>query len=58
VLFYDEQLQHRLTKAVRNLDRASIPHVLHQADALCAAIPRERYDFDRAKAGVLRMITF
>lgn len=56
MLFYDEQLAHRLTKAVGSLDRDAILRVLNQADALCAVIPRERYDFDRAKVDVLRTI--
>ena len=58
LLFYDEQLQHRLTKAVGSLGRGTILRVLSQADVLRAAIPRERYDFDRAKAEVLRTVKF
>lgn len=56
LLFFDGQLQHRLTKTVGTFDRDTILRVLDQADAICAAIPRENYDFDRAKAGVLRTI--
>ena len=50
----EEQLRHRLTKAVGGLDRDSIHLVLSRADALCAAIPPDRFDFDRAKAEVMR----
>lgn len=56
LLFFDGQLQHRLTKTVGTFDRDTILRVLDQADAICAAIPRENYDFDRAKADVLRTI--
>jgi hypothetical protein len=52
-LFYDEALTHRLTKAVGNLDHQALADVLSRADALAAAIPTDRFDFDHAKAEVL-----
>lgn len=53
MLFYDEQLRHRLTKQVGQLDRERIADVLSRADALFGAIPEEQYNFDTAKAWVM-----
>lgn len=57
LLFYDEGLQHRLTKVVPYPEREDIPLLLARADALGAAIPPWRYNFDRAKADVMRHTT-
>lgn len=53
MLFYDEILRHRLTKRVSNVSKEDINQVLEQADRLFAAIPKERFDFDRAKQAVM-----
>jgi hypothetical protein len=53
LLFYDEQLRHRLTKTTRGTDRAAIGRVLTAADRLLAAIPQDIRDFDTAKARVM-----
>src|SRR5712691_10183467 len=52
LLFYDERLRHRLSKGIRNLSREEMAEVLGRADRLYAAIPKERFNFDRAKADV------
>lgn len=54
LLFYDEGLNHALSKRVRNGPREVIARILNQADQLLAAIPKERFDFDRAKEAVMR----
>lgn len=48
MLFYDENLSRRLSKQVNNVAKDEIKHVLSQADSLFTAIPKERFDFDRA----------
>lgn len=53
MLFYDEALRHRLSKGVNNSAREEITHILGQADQLLTTIPKERFDFDRAKAAVM-----
>ena len=53
MLFYDEALSHRLTKRVNNVSKEDISQVLEQADRLFASIPKDRFDFDRAKAAVM-----
>jgi hypothetical protein len=52
LLFYDERLQHRLTKRVGQ-DRTDLQGLLAQADWLLGTIRPERFDFDRAKADVM-----
>jgi hypothetical protein len=54
LLFYDETLSHRLTKRVRNTAGAQMRNILNWADRVCAAIPDEEYDFNQAKADVMR----
>jgi hypothetical protein len=54
LLFYDEQLQHRLTKQVDNDAGAPMLELVSQADALLAVIPRQHFDFDIAKAAVVK----
>jgi hypothetical protein len=54
LLFYDEQLQHRLSKRVGNVSPETIEEILEHADALRRRIPQERYDFMAAKADVMR----
>jgi hypothetical protein len=54
LLFYDEQLQHRLSKLVPTDQEGMVTAILTQADELAARIPPWRYDFNRARAAVLR----
>ena len=54
LLFYDEQLRHRLSKRVGNVDPEIIVEILTQAEAVSRRIPAERYDFMSAKADVIR----
>ncbi len=54
LLFYNEQLAHRLSKRVRNGDPAGMRRLLNIADRLRAMIPADRYDYDAAKRAVLR----
>lgn len=51
--FYDEALEHRLTKQIPNRLRADIPLVLANALRLRARIADDRLDFDRAKVDVI-----
>jgi hypothetical protein len=51
--FYDQALQHRLAKTVRNSLRPSIPQLLVTALSLRARIPQDQLDFDQAKAEVI-----
>ena len=53
LLFYDEQLAHRLSKGIRNQSRGQIGEVLNHADRLLAAIPAQQLDLARAKAEVM-----
>jgi hypothetical protein len=57
MLFYDEHLAHRLSKQQRNTDPAGMRRLLARADRLHAMIPAERFDFDAAKADVLRAMS-
>ena len=54
MLFYDEQLRHRLTKVVALRDPANILAILHVADQLLAATPAAQFDFHVAKVAVMR----
>ena len=53
LLFYDEALEHRLTKLVPVLGGVRTGVVLRHADAMLKRIRPERFDFDRAKASIL-----
>ena len=53
VLFYDEQLAHRLTKLVPYRDDGTILTILLQAELLRRRIPTAAYDFDVAKQAVI-----
>jgi hypothetical protein len=53
-LFYDETLSHRLTKRVQNTGKQEMGRILNWADRIKAATPDEQYDFDAAKAAVMR----
>ena len=54
LLFYDEQVRHRLSKQVVNTAPTVIPLILHEAKKLRAAIPEGQFDFDKAKADIQR----
>jgi hypothetical protein len=54
LLFYDETLSHRLSKRVRNTAGEHMSRILNWADRVRAAIPDEQYDFNQAKADVMR----
>jgi hypothetical protein len=53
MLFYDERLEHLLTKRVDNGGRRDVLEVLITALRLRARVPDDRFDFDRAKADVM-----
>ncbi len=53
LLFYDEVLEHRLSKLVRNRAGAQMQQILTIAARLSAAIPYDWFDFDAAKAEVM-----
>lgn len=54
MLFYDEALNYCLSKGVPNNAKQHISKILYEADRLYRAVPKERFDFDRAKADVMR----
>ncbi|GAA5154288.1 hypothetical protein GCM10023321_25850 [Pseudonocardia eucalypti] len=54
MLFYDDQLTHRLTKAVPFRNDGQIEEMLHTADALLAAIPPQQFSFERARRAVIQ----
>ena len=53
LLFYDEQLAHRLTKVVPYRDDGTVLAILMQAELLRRRIPLERYNFEAAKQVVI-----
>jgi hypothetical protein len=53
LLFYDEQVRHRLSKRVLNSGQEHIRGIVRDADRLFAQIPPARFDFNRAKADVM-----
>ena len=53
MLFYDEALAHRLTKVASYGQNRMIPEILRAAESLLGEIPKEKFDFDRAKAAVM-----
>ena len=56
MLFYDENLSHRLTKAVAAQDQQAMGEILERADRLLSAIPAEEFDFDRARVAIMASI--
>lgn len=54
LLFHDEGLRRRRGITVGNGSREEVRRIVRMADTLLSQIPRERFDFDRAKADVLR----
>jgi hypothetical protein len=55
ILLYDETLHHRLTKRLTNRTAEHVPMIVAEAERLLAAIPAERFDFDIAKAAVMKV---
>lgn len=53
MLFYDEAVQHQLTKRTRNTHQTGMAQILARADALLHQIPPEYRNFDMAKADVM-----
>ncbi len=53
LLFYDEQLAHRLTKVVPQSNPEQSAAVLGYAEQILATISKEEFDFDRAKQAVM-----
>ena len=53
MLFYDEALTHRLSKAMAYGTQEEMVEILRAADHLIGSIPPEHYDFDMAKAAVM-----
>lgn len=56
-LFYDQTLQHQLTKRTHNTAGRQMSNILNWADRIKAAIPDEQYNFDAAKAAVMATTT-
>ena len=54
LLFYDEQLTHRLSKAVPSDVSAGMAQVLSTAEQMLAEMDPTKVDFDRAKEAVMR----
>lgn len=52
LLFYDQDLRHRLNKRIGNGPQTVVRQILAAAEQLAAAIPTERYDFEQAKQRV------
>jgi hypothetical protein len=57
LLFYDQAVNHALSKRVRLTNQPELLRVLTTADRLLAAIPEAQRDFDTAKAAVLEQTT-
>jgi hypothetical protein len=53
LLFYDEQLAHRLTKVVPQSNPEQSAEVLAYAEQILATIPKWEFDFERAKQAVM-----
>jgi hypothetical protein len=53
MLFYDEQLSHRLAKVVIHEKPEQTAEVLTVAERLLATIPKERFNFEKAKREVM-----
>jgi hypothetical protein len=53
LLFFDEQLRHRLTKVVDNSRRTEMAEILQSAVALYEATPKDLFDFELAKEWVM-----
>jgi len=56
MLFYDEGVAHRLAKRITHPGKENVTRVLAEAQRLLGAISADSFDFDRAKADVIRQI--
>jgi hypothetical protein len=54
LLFYDEKLAHTLTKVVPQNTPEQAALVLGYAERILATIPKEQFDFERAKQAVMQ----
>jgi hypothetical protein len=54
MLFYNEALQPRLSKVMAYGTQEEMAEILRSADHLLGSIPPEYYDFDMAKAAVIK----
>jgi len=54
LLFYDEQLAHRLSKVVPYQDQGTIQAILSRAERELAGIPPDRFSFEQAKEAVIK----
>lgn len=54
MLFYDEGLAHRLTKVIPYHQQRESATLLAVAEQFLGSIPPERFNFDMAKAAVMR----
>jgi hypothetical protein len=54
LLFYDEQLAHRLTKVVPQSASDETRVVLEYAERILATIPADQFDFERARQAVMK----
>lgn len=55
LLFYDENLTHRLSKGIRSTEPETIIEIVMRAQDLLAGIPKERFNFEEAKAAVMKV---
>ena len=58
LLFYNEKLAHTLTKVVPQSNPEQAAEVLAYADRLLAIIPKQYFDFERAKQAVMEATNF
>jgi hypothetical protein len=56
LLFYNEKLTHTLTKVVPQSNPEQAAEVLAYADRLLVTIPKEDFDFERAKQAVMASV--
>lgn len=54
LLLYDESLRHRLSKQMPLSQGLMLPDALKRSSRMTALIDRDHFDFDRAKAEVMR----
>lgn len=54
LLYYDDRLTHRLTKRVGHPATEQVRNIVNWAERIRRTIPDATYDFDRAKADVMK----
>lgn len=57
ILFYDEALRHRLIKRVDYSPDEVTQQILPRAEEVLARIPKEKFDFEKAKRAVMERTT-